>query len=551
MMFKTAKALKMLAAVIVAVIAAFLFDLVFSGLEKSNENGVALSEIVGVSVESVEVVYDGQPHGVLVSGVVPNDIISYSSDGSTWQSAEPKYADEGEYTVFVKIERGGCVSKTLRGTVEIRAAILNGVSSCNRRIIYDGNSHLPNINGITSGDKITYSLDGEAFSDNVEIIGVGEYVVYYRVQRGFARYMDSCRIEIVPDITGTYYNEDALDTVEITEETMYDASGRGILLGREFYADGDVLVFDGTAYKRMNADEKIYTLTINGETARVLGGEELAIDVRFDEFGATITAENKVIKVPNVNYCEYVTGSELITYGSVMRVTDDAVIQLSYRQEQDITVQNKYVLHDGNEHCIIPNTDAAVKVNVNGEYADAIPKYSEEGIYRYEFLFEKDGYLPKKVTAELIIYPSLHGGYILGNSVIAIDGTDVLLNNVRTTLVLDSDGMKINGETITVTDDGIIYKDELYSKTKDNNLVISVGGTTFMVSTTETGVLLFVDNDRGYFYTVDDAELIYEFEIPFEVTEVRLNSETAIASCGNYYVGVSDFFLGFAWIELL
>ena len=78
-------------------------------------------------------VYDGSPHAITVNVTNEGATVTYatSADG-TYSETNPAYTDAGEYTVYFKIEKQDCETKTGSATVTIAKA---DVSS---QVVFDG-----------------------------------------------------------------------------------------------------------------------------------------------------------------------------------------------------------------------------------------------------------------------------------------------------------------------------------------------------------------------------------------------------------------------------
>ncbi len=58
-----------------------------------------------ISAEDVSVGYDGLPHSVIINGLLPDDTVTYSTDGLTFSSEQPSLISVGKYTVYYRVER--------------------------------------------------------------------------------------------------------------------------------------------------------------------------------------------------------------------------------------------------------------------------------------------------------------------------------------------------------------------------------------------------------------------------------------------------------------
>ena len=145
-------------------------------------------DIEGVSVEGVEVVYDGSAYTVTVSGTEEGDGIFYSEDGFVYGEDAPAYSDVGTYDVFVKVTREGYNDWYGSADVVITPADIEGVSVEGVEAVYDGSAYTVTVSGAEEGDTVLYSTDGEDYAAEAPTFVFGDNTVYVKVQR--ANYND-------------------------------------------------------------------------------------------------------------------------------------------------------------------------------------------------------------------------------------------------------------------------------------------------------------------------------------------------------------------------
>lgn len=75
--------------------------------EFSSSASVSISATVlsDIYASDVSFVYDGLAHSIVISGALPSDIISYSTDGTSFSSDVPSFIDAGVYTVYYRVSR--------------------------------------------------------------------------------------------------------------------------------------------------------------------------------------------------------------------------------------------------------------------------------------------------------------------------------------------------------------------------------------------------------------------------------------------------------------
>ena len=84
--------------------------------------------------------YDGQSHGISVSVNSPADTaITYSTDGTNYESTNPSFQDAGTYTVYYRITKDNYDTITGSKTVTISKKALKAVMSDSDKV-YDGSA---------------------------------------------------------------------------------------------------------------------------------------------------------------------------------------------------------------------------------------------------------------------------------------------------------------------------------------------------------------------------------------------------------------------------
>lgn len=430
--------------VMFAVIAAAVLCLALIGCaaepENNSETGAAEpNEITGITAEDVTAEYDGQYHGIRIEGTKDGDVIYYSPNGQDWQTEEITFVEKGEYKIYFKIAREGCEEYVGEAKLYIIAKILDGVTAQNAVIRFDGKNHGIKIDGLLPDDKVYYSTDGDNFKEQIEIKEVGEYIVYYKVVRGYAEYEDSVKIIIKENVLGTYLSSSG--TIEITEENE-----------TEYSIDNGKITVNDIVYEKLNADEKVYKL--NGEVY-FKAQEECVVTVSFAADKATVTADGvKIKECEDVNYCESINGLKLerkndnsdvtVNITHAEKVTDIEII-LSKRRVNSIGEINQRKKYTGEAQTI----DVEAGRTVSG----ALPKYTEPGVYTFTVYITEEGFLPEKVNVNFEIYNLEDGTYynIEANGLIEIkDGTVTLNGEAVVEEVISSEN--------AITINNIVYK---------------------------------------------------------------------------------------------
>ena len=124
-----------------------------------------LPTITSISFSNTDVTYDGQEHGLTVTGSLTGGTILYSTDGENWSEEIPTYTNVGTYTIYYKASKDGYSDLTGSVTVKINK---NEVS--NPTVIVDENV-------IYTGEPLEPSVVVK--DDNGNIIDESEYDITY------------------------------------------------------------------------------------------------------------------------------------------------------------------------------------------------------------------------------------------------------------------------------------------------------------------------------------------------------------------------------------
>ena len=180
---------------------------------------VKVKEEIQYTASGYSGVYDGDPHAITVNVTNEGATVTYaaSADG-TYSETNPAYTDAGEYTVYFKIEKQDCETKTGSATVTIAKA---DVSS---QVVFDGE------------DFYTYTGEPVAFAPICE--GIDEWTYNY--------YENDTKLDAAPSAVGCY-------TVEISGEgenyTAKVTHSYSIIAAEiQYTASGYTGVYDGKAH---------------------------------------------------------------------------------------------------------------------------------------------------------------------------------------------------------------------------------------------------------------------------------------------------------------
>lgn len=141
---------------------------------------ISQTAIAGVNAAAFEGNYDGNQHGVDVSGTIEGDIVSYSTNnGATFSTTAPTFKNAGEYNVKVKIERTNFDDLILDKTVKINKKGLT-ITAKSYHIAYGDEKPELEVEfaGFIDGeDKRILSNQPTVSSSYTTISDVGEYDV--------------------------------------------------------------------------------------------------------------------------------------------------------------------------------------------------------------------------------------------------------------------------------------------------------------------------------------------------------------------------------------
>ncbi|MDE5593709.1 MAG: hypothetical protein K2I75_07240, partial [Clostridiales bacterium] len=306
----------------------------------------------------MSVTYDGRPHSITVMNTLATDTVLYSTDGVNYSSVRPTFVLPDLYTVYFKVKRSGYKELASSATVTITPCILTDISAQNVSVGYDGLPHSVAIDGLLPDDAVTYSTDGLTFSsEQPSYTSVGEYTVYYRVERNYGYYNSSCTLTIFPTIYGRYFNS-SYGVVKLFPNTAtVAADGYSGFIGDEpFSITDNVLTYKDLEFTKLSDSDCVYKLIVAENTVYFCAGATEKLDISFTEGDAVIKlGENTLLSVSDYNYCESgkVTNYIDLRFEQAFRhaadITDVAVT-LSNREVNPITFDCTYVTYDGKPH---------------------------------------------------------------------------------------------------------------------------------------------------------------------------------------------------------
>lgn len=442
----------------------------------SSDDSASLT-LSDVFANDVSVVYDGRPHSVSVFNTLNTDTVLFSLDNIAFLSSCPEFYDVGEYIVYFKVFRKGYREFSSYATITILPTVLSGISAKDISAVYDGIPRSISISGILDSDTITYSLDGLSFSSDIpSFTEVGEYTVYYRVQRPYGDYRSSCTVTIYPNLFGRYFNSD-FGVVELSEYnvTFTDVSGSGLIYGEQFRVTDNILYYKALSFTLLSDSDCVYRLIVSDTSLFFVSGSSGKLTISFSDNRALIQLSDDVIlSLPDYNYCE---SGDVIDYCNLCfeqpfiqssDITDINVV-LSFRAINRISFDAQFFTYDGLPH--------SFSFTVPVVFLSDEKEFVAVGRHTVSVAVLSDSFLPCVIDCVIVILPDISGVYLSSSHVIQIlDGVIYLDGTSLGELSVLDDNWAYNNLSIIPTDDGILFDSVLYSSVSDPVLVVKVNG---------------------------------------------------------------------------
>lgn len=440
--------------------------------------------ISGVYAVDMSVTYDGRPHSITVMNTLATDTILYSTDGISFSSVRPAFVLPDTYTVFFKVNRSGYKELASSATVTIVPCILSGISAENVSVGYDGLPHSVTIQGLLQSDSVSYSTDGFNFSPEApSFTAVGEYIVYYSVERNYGYYKSSCALTIIPTVYGKYFNSSWGVVGLFPHTATIDADGYSGFIGDEpFSVTNDIMTYKDLSFTKLSDSDCVYKLVVADSYVYFCTGANGVLSISFADGAAVIKlGETTLLSVPDYNYCESGSATDYIdlrfelAFEHTANVTDIA-ITLSNREVNPTIFDCTYATYDGKPH--------GFAFDQTVEYLSEQTTFTEVGRHTVSVLVVSDIYLPLVTDCTMVILPDISGVYASAAHVIQISDRTVKLDGTECgELSVIDDDWALNGRTITVTSDGIMYGGVNYAATTDKMLVVRLDNETCVVAT--------------------------------------------------------------------
>ena len=126
---------------------------------------VHAANMTGITVENVDVTYDGEDHGIDITGVPQGATIKYGTSEGTYTLDEcPTYKDASTeaYVIYYQVTLPGYNTYTGSATVKINPVVVDVIWG-ETTFVYDGQAHSPqaDVTGIITGDTCSVTVNGE------------------------------------------------------------------------------------------------------------------------------------------------------------------------------------------------------------------------------------------------------------------------------------------------------------------------------------------------------------------------------------------------------
>ena len=239
-------------------------------------------------------IYDGQPHSIGVNVSAPSGaIVTYSTDGTTYDNANPSYVDEGTYTVYYRIQKNNYDTVEGSKTVTINKKPVT-ITAQTQSIMWgntiDQGAYSVSENGIAAGDsiaEITLTPSTTAITDD-GIISINDVKIENTAKR---------------DVTGNYDLTLVNGTLEITHNTSLAPESIDAVKTRTSYIAGETLNVDDitvTVYYADGYSEEVSDYTINVDDIDMSTAEYKTLTVTYTKNGGSKTDDIIIMVSPEI-----------------------------------------------------------------------------------------------------------------------------------------------------------------------------------------------------------------------------------------------------------
>ena len=433
------------------------------------------ADITDVTIDSVEVDYDGNAYSITVNAQ-DGDVILYSEDGETYTAENPAYTDAGVNLVYVKVSRENFNDWTGFGSVVINALDIDDVTLEGWTGAYDGEAHSITVNDPQADtDEIFYSLDPYSFdlTENPTFTEVGNYNVRVKVRRdNYNDWVGSAAVTIIgedPVIT---------DVVVYGYTGTYDGAAHSITVEDPQAATDTILYsLDGVTYDL--TENPAFTNGNSWNTVYV----KVSREGYQDWYGsAPVQIFTKTLTVDGTTVADKVydgTTDADVTMGTVSGVVEG----------DDVTVTVASAAFDSAEAGVY---DVTVYYNIEGEDAAnySVDPTVVEGVHIYD-TSAADGY-----TVDADGFEGLAPG-----DHIVIDGVSYQIGQVLGTDVSTGDVFDAYTNGFAALKNLAAYSG-LYDYQDGNSVTINIATIAAGVDDTADGIVLWREDVNGEFVQV-------------------------------------------------
>lgn len=286
------------------------------------------------------VTYDGQPH---VSATINQLIPSYASIDYMWgttqvgthgQNTPPSFTDAGTYVINWTAMRNGYKVTTGSYTFYIDKANIDANSysiTANPDVNYDGAAHASATATIPAGMTVTYTCNGQTYTEIPSFTEIGTYTVSYTVSAG----------NNYNEATGSYTFTIKDGTIEASStgyNGAYDGSAHAIIV--------NVTKPEGTTtYYRTSEDESTDAGVWSTENPTFTDVGTYTVYWKVEKTGYTPATGSDNVQIDKANITGYsVTAKPGATYDGTAKVSADvtlpegATITYTYGEQTSNTI---------------------------------------------------------------------------------------------------------------------------------------------------------------------------------------------------------------------
>ena len=213
------------------------------------------ADMTGITVENVDVTYDGEYHGIEITGVPQGATIKYGTSESTYTLDEcPTYKDASAeaYVIYYQVTATGYNTYTGSATIKISPAIVNIIWE-DTTFAYDGQPHSPQViaSGIITGDSNPITIIGEETE-----VGTGYEAEAVSTNSNYK--VNEAHKNVTFEITKGVQNAPQIEGVDETILGVEDGKIIGLTTNMEYRLEGETEYVPVTSADMIFAPGKYY-----------------------------------------------------------------------------------------------------------------------------------------------------------------------------------------------------------------------------------------------------------------------------------------------------